>query len=174
MPRPVVQHPRVTYRQSVEPTDREVVREITRTTGVFSSAEVEIAVELVETRLQQGLPSGYFFWFAEQGDIVLGYTCFGPIPATVGSFDLYWIAVRPELHGQGIGAGLLRRTENTVRQQGGRRLYVETSSLPSYGPAHAFYRTHGYEQAACLEDYYGPGDAKVIYVKVFPDVLRSG
>ena len=41
-----------------------------------------------------------------EGDAVLGYYCIGPTPATEGTFDLYWIAVEPSLHGRGVGSAL--------------------------------------------------------------------
>ncbi len=49
---------------------------------------------------------------------------------------------------------------------GGSRVYVETSSRPLYEPTRAFYLARGYREEARLPDFYGPGDAKVMYVKV--------
>ena len=77
--------------------------------------------------------------FAEHADGLAGYTCFGPIPATLASFDLYWIAVHPDLHGRGLGARLLAESERRIAWQGGGRIYVDTSSRREYAPAHAFY-----------------------------------
>ena len=161
----------ILYRDHVRPDDCQTVREIIASSGFFSPAEVDIAVELVQTRLAQGLPSGYYFLFAEQAAEVLGYTCFGPIPGTTVSYDLYWIAVRQPYRGAGLGGALLARSEQAIAAHGGQRIYVETSSRPLYGPTHAFYNTHGYRQAALLDDYYAPGDGKLIYVKVLPEAL---
>ncbi|GIX47253.1 MAG: hypothetical protein KatS3mg131_1464 [Candidatus Tectimicrobiota bacterium] len=158
------------YRTRVRPADREAVRELVATAGVFSDAEVAIALELVEARLAQGARSGYAFLFAElpgaAADLVVGYACFGPIPATVASYDLYWLVVRPAYRGLGLGTALLARSEAWVRRRGGKRLYVETSSRPAYAPTRAFYCARGYREVAVLPDYYAPGDAKVIYVKL--------
>jgi GNAT superfamily N-acetyltransferase len=156
------------FREVVRPSDCEVVRDIVATSGFFSAEEVVIAVELVEARLAHGLRSGYHFWFAEYANDVVGYTCFGPIPGTLVSYDLYWIAVRPQYQGQGVGRLLLQRSEQTIAALGGQRIYVETSSRPLYAPTHAFYEARGYRQEAMLEDYYAPGDAKLMYVKVLP------
>jgi len=164
-----VRHDAVQYRDDVRPQDRDAVREIITSSGFFSPGEVEIAVELVETRLAQGLQSGYYFWFAESAGEVLGYTCFGPIPGTAVSYDLYWIAVRHAHRGMRLGNSLLTRSEHTIAQLGGCRIYVETSSRALYAPTHGFYRAHAYRQEALLEDYYAPGDGKMIYVKVLPD-----
>ena len=154
------------FRDEVQPCDREVVRDIIATSGFFSLDEVAIAVELVEERLAQGRQSGYYFVFAEHDNEVVGYTCFGPIPGTIVSYDLYWIAVRNQYRGQGIGSLLIRRSEEMITALGGRRIYVETSSRSLYVPTHAFYDAQGYRQEALLEDYYAPGDSKLIYVKV--------
>lgn len=161
---------RLHYREAVRPDDRAAVRDIIAASGFFSREEVAVAVELVDARLDQGVQSGYAFIFAEQDHEVLGYACFGPIPATTASYDLYWIAVRQPYRNLGLGGELLRLSEQRVVEQGGRRLYVETASRPLYAPTHAFYRRHGYRQEAVLKDYYAPGDGKVIYVKVLnPD-----
>ena len=156
------------FREEVQSSDQEVVREIITASGFFSADEVAIAVELVAERLAQGVHSGYYFLFAEHANEVVGYTCFGPIPGTLVSYDLYWIAVRHSYRGQGIGTVLLQRSECTIATLGGRRIYVETSSRAQYNPTHAFYDAQGYHREALLEDYYAPGDSKIIYVKTVP------
>jgi len=49
---------------------------------------------------------------------------------------------------------------------GARRVYADTSARPQYAPTRAFYEASGYAPTAFLEDFYAPGDGKVIYVKV--------
>ncbi len=153
------------WRDAPEPGDLEAVRALVARVGVFSAAEVAIATELVEERLRNGLASGYHFVFADRADGLAGYTCFGPIPATLASFDLYWIAVHPDLHGRGLGARLLIESERRIAEQGGRRVYVDTSSRGEYAPAHALYLGAGYREAARLPDFYATGDAKLIFEK---------
>ena len=145
-------------------SDVGVVRQILASTRFFRPAEVEIGVELVEERLARGEETGYHFLFAdERGGQTLGYACYGPVPLTVGSWDLYWIAVRPAAQGRGVGAALLRETERRASRAGGRVLWVDTSGRESYRPTREFYERHGYEVAARLVDFYAPGDAKVVY-----------
>ena len=129
-------------------------------------AEIDVAVELVEERLSKGESSGYYFVFAEQGGRVVGYTCFGPIPCTIASFDLYWIAVHDSCRGQGIGKALMRKSEELIAAMGGTRVYIETSFRAQYVPTRQFYFACGYQEAAVLADFYAPGDGKVIYLKV--------
>jgi ribosomal protein S18 acetylase RimI-like enzyme len=156
----------VTWREEPRPSDIQTVRNIVVSSGFFSEAEVEVAVELVQERLNKGLPSGYHFIFAERKGDVMGYSCFGPIPCTVESYDVYWIALKNELRGGGLGQLILKRVENKIREMGGRRIYVETSSRDQYKPTQSFYTRCGYREEAVLKDFYSPGDHKVIFLKV--------
>jgi ribosomal protein S18 acetylase RimI-like enzyme len=155
-----------TYRQEVRPEDREAVGRHVRATGFFSEEEHLIAVELVDERLARGEASGYFFLFAEEGDQLLGYTCFGPIPGSIHSYYLYWIAVDPKAQGRGLGKQLMAESERLMAARGARRIYADTSSRPQYEATRSFYHACGYVQEALLDDFYAPGDGKVIFVKV--------
>jgi GNAT superfamily N-acetyltransferase len=75
--------------------------------------------------------------------------------------------VDAELRGRGIGRELLERTELLVAQQGGRQVYAE-NSRDQYRPTRTFYERCGYRQEAFLNDFYAPGDGKVVFVKVLP------
>ena len=156
----------ILFREAPVQADVESVKEIIESSGFFSLQEIEVARELVQERLMKGISSGYLFLFAETGGRVVGYTCYGPIPCTIQSFDLYWIAVEQSLRGSGLGRELLQRSEQAIEQAGGSRIYVETSSRELYGSTRGFYVACGYAEAAVLEDFYAPGDDKVIYVKV--------
>jgi D-alanine-D-alanine ligase len=157
--------PSLELRCDVRPDDRETVRRLVESTGVFSPVEVDVAEELVEERLARGQESGYLFVFAEEPGRVVGYTCYGQIALTAASFDLYWIAVDKACQGRKIGRLLLERTEDLIRQAGGRQVYIETSNRHQYAPTRGFYLRCGYRQEALLKDFYAPGDDKVIYVK---------
>ena len=124
----------VSFRYDIEASDPEDIRAITESTGVFSPGEIEIAVELADERLAKGPSSGYHFVFAEGDGQVRGYTCYGPIALTIGSYDLYWIAVAKSSQGLGLGRVLLEKSEGVIRQSGGRRVYIETSTRPPYAP----------------------------------------
>ena len=155
----------VTIRTSLVPEDVAAVREVTASTGYFHEHEIPVAVELAEERLAKGAASGYEFVFAEQDGRVVGYTSFGPIPCTRGSFDWYWLAVRPEYQGAGLGQRLLQEVEARARAMGGARLYCETSGRPQYASTRAFYERMGFTLCEVLADYYEPGDGRATYVK---------
>jgi ribosomal protein S18 acetylase RimI-like enzyme len=150
----------------VRPQDAERIGALVAATGFFSDAERGIAVELVRERLAKGAASGYEFVLAEHDGALAGYACWGPIAGTASSHDLYWIAVHPQAQGRGLGRRLVTLVEEAIARAGGTRVYVETSSRAQYAPTRAFYERAGYQRAALIEDFYGPGDGKVIYVKV--------
>lgn len=158
--------PAIEWRHVARPADVDAVRRLVAATGFFSAGEITLAGELVAERLARGAASGYAFLFADQTGTLAGYTCFGPIPCTTASYDLYWIAVDPTRQRAGLGRQLLARSEALIRAAGGTRVYIETSARPQYAPTHAFYRRCGYHQAAFLADFYAPGDGKLIYCKV--------
>jgi GNAT superfamily N-acetyltransferase len=160
-----VQELKIIYRSRVTHTDEQNVANIVQSTGFFSPDEIHIAVELVTERLQKGPESGYYFLFAESNRRTIGYSCFGPIPATKFSFDLYWIVVHDDWRGKGIGRRILEESEKAIKKLGGQRIYIETSGREQYRPTRSFYLSCGYKEEARLEDFYAPGDAKYFYVR---------
>jgi GNAT superfamily N-acetyltransferase len=156
----------LTLREQVRPSDRQAVRSILESSGFFYPAEIEVAVELVDERLAKGEASGYFFLFADSPQGTLGYACFGPIALTQASYDLFWIGVHQDHRHRGLGRLLLAASEKAIRNRGGRRVYVETSSREQYEPTRQFYMRCGYRAEAVLEQFYGPGDGKIVFVKV--------
>lgn len=156
----------ITYRTDVRPSDRDDIRRLVESTGFFSEAEIGIAVELVEERLSKGLQSGYRFLFAELSGDTIGYTCYGPIPGVLNRYDLYWIVVHDDFHRSGTGKSLMAHTEARIEKLGGQRIYIDTSSKDQYRTTRMFYDACGFREEAILKDFYGPGDDKVIYVKV--------
>lgn len=153
------------FRESVYKKDAAIVRQIVASTGFFSDEEINIAEELVLERFQKGIDSGYYFIFAENEKQTLAYSCYGPIPGTKMSYDLYWIAVHNDFRGKGIGKQLLQLSEQAIYKLGGRRIYIETSSRDLYIPTREFYLSCQYKTDAILEDFYAPGDSKYIFVK---------
>ena len=160
---------RVAVRRHLAAADREPVAHLLAATGFFNHEEVETALELVDDRLTNGEGSHYRFLVAEVNDSVAGYACWGPIPGTTASVDLYWIAVDPAAQGCGVGRALLAESEVWIAEAGRSRVYVETSSRPQYHSTRAFYLACDYTIIAEMEDFYAPGDGKLVYLKVLDD-----
>jgi len=154
------------FREIVTPEDRDGFESILKGTGFFSEAEVGIALELVDAFIAEGTKSGYHFLVCEQEDGIMGFSCYGPIPGTASSFDLYWIAVHRRHQRKRLGNVILEETEARIRSLGGTRVYAETSGRDLYHPTRSFYDGNGYAQEARIKNYYGPGDDQVIYGKV--------
>jgi GNAT superfamily N-acetyltransferase len=169
--RPVGSPIRCRLRDEVRPADRDAVRSIVESTSFFRADEVDVAVELVDERLSRGPASGYHFAFAELGDVVAGYACYGPIACTTASFDLYWIAVDSRFQRQGIGGVLMEATETRIIRAGGTRVYIDTSGRPQYAPTRMFYERHGFRCEARLSDFYAARDDRLIYAKALSPVL---
>ena len=149
----------------LRPGDREPILRLLRSTGFFSEEEVAIAAELVDTVLQRPEQKDYLICTCEEEGSVLGYYCIGPTPATASTYDLYWIAVRPDVQGRGIGTILNRHAEELVTSRGGRLMIAETSSQPRYEGTRGFYLRRGYSEFARIRDYYRVGDDLVVYGK---------
>lgn len=157
----------LSFRYNPERDDGIKIKNLVRKTGFFSDEEEAVAVELVEEKLSLGEKSTYQFIFAENENKLVGYTCYGLIPLTKASYDLYWIAVDPECQGSGIGRILLSMTEDRIKKSGGLQLYSETSSRKQYDPTRKFYSKCGYKKGAYFKDFYYQGDGKVIFYKTF-------
>jgi GNAT superfamily N-acetyltransferase len=142
--------------------DRGRIEEITRAVGVFRDDEVPVALEVFDGAVA-GSPD-YLALGAEVDGRLAGWICWGPTPCTLGTYDLYWMAVDPARHGAGIGTALVLEMEQ--RLVGAARLVVvETAGRPDYAPTRAFYQARGYRRAAVIPDFYAPGDDQVVYTK---------
>jgi len=154
-----------TLRHKPQESDPQAVEKLIKNTGFFNQEEIKISSSLVIERIQQGEESGYFFTFLDIDNTLTGYTCYGPIPGTESSFDLYWIGVDKTLQKEGLGTILLEETEKEVIKMKGSHIYIETSSTELYFPTRKFYEKCGYFKECEISDYYKTNDNLVIYSK---------
>ncbi len=153
------------YRTEVRSSDVQDVEDIVRSTGFFRDDEIRVAVDLVQERLDKGTESGYEFVFFDLGGKPVAYTCYGLIPCSLISYDLYWIVTHQDYRGKGIGSMLMVETEALIRKAGGKTIYIETSSKDMYKPTCAFYISNSYILKAQFEDFYNTGDDKLVFIK---------
>jgi ribosomal protein S18 acetylase RimI-like enzyme len=162
----------------LSPADRGRIEDITRAVGVFRDDEVPVALEVFDGAVAGS--ADYRAVGAEADGVLAGWICWGPTPCTLGTYDLYWMAVDPARHGLRIGTALIGEME---RQLSGvaRLVVVETAGRPDYRSTRAFYEARGYRRTAVIPDFYAPGDDQVVYVKVLPvipsaarDLLNRG
>jgi GNAT superfamily N-acetyltransferase len=147
------------------PADIPTLVEVAGQTGVFKPMELDTLHEVLDDYFAGNDQAGHrCFVLDEAGPIAFEYH--GPEAMTEGTWCLWWIAVRPDTQGKGLGARLLHFAEQDIRAQGGRVLFIETSGLPYYDPTRRFYLKYGYDAEARLRDFYAAGDDKVVFRKV--------
>lgn len=146
----------------LQPAHRSRIESIVRATGVFSDAEVDVAMELFDSTDED-----YEFFGAFQGedDTLVGYACFGVTPATDRTYDLYWIVVHPDAQRSGAGSALMNAVEHTLQERRARMVVVETSSREEYAATMKFYDGRGYREAARVRDFYAVGDDRVVLTR---------
>ena len=101
---------------------------------------------------------------------VVGYACYGPIACTLGSYDLYWIAVDPDWQGTGTWPGCCSAKSNA--RSSSAAAATSTSKPPAARSTRRRERSTSaaaIEIAAVLADFYDRGDDKVIWRKACAD-----
>jgi ribosomal protein S18 acetylase RimI-like enzyme len=150
----------------LEDKDRSKIEMILWDTKVFSEEEVQVALELIDIYLNNKEQKDYeIFSAVDKNDVALGYVCIGPTPMTIGTFDMYWIAVDPSEHGKGIGKELVKFIEDFISKRDGRLIVVETSSRDDYESTRNFYIRTQYREISRIKDYYKINDDLVVYGK---------
>lgn len=97
-----------------------------------------------------------------------GAAYYAPEPFGNRVWNLYFLAVDPGQHGQGVGSALVMHVEQTLRSEGdafARVLIVETSSGSAYEGAREFYARRGFDKEAVIREFYGPGEDKIVFWK---------
>ncbi|MFH1707772.1 MAG: GNAT family N-acetyltransferase [Planctomycetota bacterium] len=148
-----------------EKADIEPVISLVDATGVFHSYEVDVAREIITEAVAKGASGHYQSYTALVGPQVAGWVCIGPTPCTRNTYDVYWLAVDPRIHGKGVGRALMHRAEAEIMRRGGRISVVETGGREAYKVTRAFYLRCDYVEEARIADFYAAGDDKVVYIK---------
>ena len=145
--------------------DKPALMQILQHTPEFKPYEVVVAEEVIDGYLQDPEGTGYHALVAEAEAELAGYICYGQTPCTVGTWDIYWVAVSGDKRGRGIGGALTEKAEGAIRQARGRLILIETSSAPAYENTRRFYLGRGYATVARIPDFYAPGDDLIIMQK---------
>lgn len=149
----------------LDESSRGQAESILRATGVFREDEILVGLEVLDSYLAHPEQDYTALGAFTPGGELLGFSIHGPTPCTLGTWDLYWIAVAPEAQGLGVGTVLLKEVEGRLARLNARLLIIETSSRPPYDPTRAFYLKKGYREVARVPDFYEAGDDRVIYAK---------
>jgi GNAT superfamily N-acetyltransferase len=144
--------------------DRVRIEGISRAVGLFREDEILVALEVFDETVRGGAGNTYSALGAEVDGHLAGWVCWGPTPCTLGTYDLYWMAVDPRIQGTGVGTALLGEMERRI-QGLARLIIIETTGRPDYTGTRAFYEARGYSPVATIADFYAPGDDQVVFVK---------
>ncbi len=135
-------------------------------TRAFTSVEIDVAMELIDSVLKDPAQKDYQIdCMVDDQDRVVGYICHGPTPIAQGTFDLYWIAVDPDFQEHGVGSKLLGFLEEGVKARGGRMILADTSTIPQYDKTKKFYVKNGFQEVAKIPDYYHPGNDRITFCR---------
>ena len=161
-------------RSSIRPLqekDKDAIRSILHDAQMFRDDEIDVAIEVIDEYLDNPEESDYWSFVAvDEKDRVAGFAVVGPNPITVGTYDLYWIAVDQSQQRKGVGRELVTHAENRVLENKGRLIIAETSSKPIYLRTRNFYKQQGYSELAQIRDYYDVGDDLIIFGKYLKEV----
>jgi GNAT superfamily N-acetyltransferase len=145
-------------------SDRARIEEISRAVGLFREAEIAVALEVFDEAMRGPAGDTYTALGADSDGRLAGWICWGPTPCTLGTYDLYWMAVDPDAQGGGIGSALLAEMERLLEGLA-RLIVVETAGRADYAPTRSFYERRGYRLASVIPDFYAPGDDQVVFMK---------
>ena len=145
--------------------DREQIQSILIDTHHFNDDEIKVALELIDVYLNDAKQTDYIIYTYENDGKAAGYICYGKRPLTDWTYDLYWIAVDPNIHGKGLGSRLVKHMEDDLSGSGGKIILIETSGKAEYENERKFYVKNGYEVQTIIKDFYRRGDDLFIYRK---------
>ena len=179
--------------RKLEKNDREQILRILTDTKHFNDDEIKVAMELIDIYLNDANQKDYIIYVSADDDAkkevnslsfpaksghggeaglpaagsgrVSGYICYGLRPLTDWTYDLYWIAVDPDIHGKGLGSGLVKHMEEDLKARSGRIALIETSGKAEYENERKFYSKNGYEVQTIIKDFYRSGDDLFVYRK---------
>jgi ribosomal protein S18 acetylase RimI-like enzyme len=152
--------------------DKEDLLRILKDTEHFDNNEIKVAEELIDVYLNNPEQEDYIIYVYKNEDgKTAGYVCYGRRPLTDATYDLYWIAVDPTIHGKGIGSSLVKHMESDLIKRSGNLVLIETSGKTEYEGERKFYLRNGYEVQTIIKDFYRYGDDLYVYRKYLKEKL---
>lgn len=142
--------------------DTEALMAIVAESGEFD-AESVAHVRATLAHFIRGETDELWLTAADPEPVAVAYCA--PEPVTVGTWNLRMLWTRKDREGRGLGRALVAGIERELAARGARLLIVDTSSLPAYATARAFYARCGFREEARIRDFYTEGDDKVVFTK---------
>lgn len=149
-------------------SDAPSIRGLAVDNGMFAPDDLADFDELLRGYVNGSLDQRHWIVAHDEMAGIVGAAYYAPEPFADRVWNLYFLAVHPGQHRLGIGSLLLSQVERSLRgagEQAARVLIVETSSTITYQGARRFYDREGFDREARVRDFYGPGDAKIVFWK---------
>lgn len=154
-----------------QPADKPGMLAVIASSGLFPPDGLDEIESMLDDYFINSV-KGEHFWITaagvpdDDGSGSMGVAYYAPERMTVGTWNVYLIAVAANHQGQGHGAALMRYIEQTLAEQGERVLLVETSGLPEFEATRAFYRNKmQYDEEGRIREFYKAGEDKIIFRK---------
>jgi ribosomal protein S18 acetylase RimI-like enzyme len=153
------------------PADAEAVLDILKASGQFDQDGLAFVRERLDEHLNS--PSPAVWLTADDGEPV-GVAYCAPEAVASGTWNLLMLWTRGDKRAQGVGKQLLAHLELELLLRHARLLIVETSSLPAFAAARAFYAKRGFCREATIRNFYATGDDKLVFtMPVTPSAVAS-
>ena len=134
--------------------------DVVNTSGLFAG---DMLPGMIEGYLKEGSSQEHWLTYETDKPIALAY--FAPEPMTLGTWNLYLIAVHEDFQGEGIGTQLMSYVEQLLTSKGERILIVETSDLEAFSLTREFYLGLNYVKEAHIREFYDEGEGKIVFWK---------
>lgn len=144
------------------PADADALMEIIESSDQF---DAEGLAHVRGTLFEYLEGDSHDIWLTAIEDSPVGVAYCAPEPVTSGTWNLLMLWTRHDKGHQGYGSALVQHIESELTQRGARLLIVETSGLPEFEAANAFYDKCGFVREATIKDFFDEGDDKIVYSK---------
>ena len=107
----------------------------------------------------------FVLWYQNQ---IVGVTGYGASEGDDNVVWLSWTYIDEDAQGDGLGGFMVEELLGLLNRRRVRKLFISTSDyaedgVPIYAAAHAFYEQLGAKIELTLPDFYGEGEARIIY-----------
>ena len=148
--------------RTTKDTDAQAIIEIVERSGQFDADGLAYVRDVLDQHLTG---AGAGFWLTADDGAPVGVAYCAPEAVTDGTWNLLMLWTREDRHRTGLGSALVAGVEEELRRRAARLLIVETSGLPAFAPARAFYAKSGFAHEATIKNFFAAGDDKLVLTK---------
>lgn len=145
------------------PADQAALIALVEATGLFEPEEMGELDQIMTAYFSDHETREIWLTDDEQGPTSVAYVA--PERMTEGTWNLYLLAVHPDHQRQGRGTRLLQYVEKLLADRGERVLLIETAGTDDFDYVREFYRNNGYDEEACIREFYTVGMDKIVFRK---------